>query len=366
MKSPFRGRPRGPTRLILRSGAFRTPEGERSAAHRTSTACPVSGRPSRRPTAVRGPRRVDRRIRPRDAVERPGRRRPLLRPVGLQQPARRLERCVPRERALRPRGASAVAPARDRALALGHRRPLLLLRPLRPGRRTDPVPLRRLLPRVLSRGLRRACTPPPSSHGALPRQSVVRRRHRVSRGRCARGGGDLRRGDQHDRRQHGRRRDQPRLSARRPAPARTRRRDVRVDGLARRPHLGPRGRGLRRLRDHRQPLPLRDRGRHVRRGRDAGHRLAGGARPDRVLCLAADDEARGRTHRELAGADPADVLRGRRARAPRLRPLRPDQHRRVRARIGHDHRDHRARRSDLPRPRPAARNQPGGGPHRLA
>ena len=93
---------------------------------------------------------------------------------------------------------------------------------------------------------------------------------------------------------------------------------------------------------------------HVRRGRAPGRRLARGARPDRLLGLAADDEAPGRPHRELAGADAAHVLRGRRARAPRLRPFRPHQRARRRARLGHDRRGDRARGADVPRARPAA------------
>ena len=50
--------------------------------------------------------------------------------------------------------------------------------------------------------------------------------------------------------------DQPRLSARRPAPALARRRDVRAHRLALRRDLGARGAGVRRVCDRRQHLPL--------------------------------------------------------------------------------------------------------------
>ncbi len=76
--------------------------------------------------------------------------------------------------------------------------------------------------------------------------------------------------------------------------------------------------------------------------------------------LATGDEARGRSRRELAGADAAHVFRADRALAARLRPLRADEHAFGRTGLGRDRNGDRARRPHFPRAGRAACGQPRG------
>ena len=283
---------------------------------------------------------------------RAGRR--VLRQLGLQRIAGRGVTRMPGTRVRGQGRAAALAAARNRARALDGRRPLLLLRVLLDGQRAYPVGGRPVLSRVLSDELCRPCAAPAQADAGLPRKPLPRRRDRVAGGRRARSGGRLRRGVEVDGRQHARRRHEPRLSARRRAAARARRRHVRTDRLAVRRHVGVRRDRFRGLRDDGRRVPLRDGSRDLQGRRPARRRLAAGAGADRVRGLAADPQARRRTRRRLADADAADVLRARRALVARLRPLRPDQHARDGARVGHDRRRHRPRRAHVPRARAAA------------
>ena len=206
----------------------------------------------------------------------------------------------------------------------------------------------------------------PQAHARLPRAPLARRRDRLAgRGR-PRSGGRLRQGPEHDRRERARGRDEPRLPARRPAPALARRRDVRAHRLALRRNLGARGARVRGVCDCRQHLPLRDGRRDVRRRRAARRRLACGARPHRLLRLAADPQARRRTRRELGGIDGSNGVRRSWARGAGVRPLHPDQHRGRRALGSDDRRGDRPRGAHVPRARGPARDEPRGGAHRSA
>ena len=132
-----------------------------------------------------------------------------------------------------------------------------------PGERSDPVGRRRLLPRLLPGQLRGARALAPKADPQVRGQPLARRADRRARRRGARRRRRLRRGAEHDRWERAGRRDEPRVSARRPAAARARRRDVRADRLALRPHVGVRRRRLRRVRDRRHRVPLPDRRGHA-------------------------------------------------------------------------------------------------------
>ena len=225
----------------------------------------------------------------------------------------------------------------------------------RPGEHSIPVRLRRLLPRLLPGQLRGARALAPKTDPQVRGQPLARRADRRSGRRCSRRRRRLRPGAEHDRWEHARRRDEPRVSPRRPSAALARRRHVRADRLALRPHLGIRRRRLRRVRDRRHRVPLPGRRRELHRGRPPRRGVACRARPDRLRCLAARDEASGRTHRELEDAHPPHVLRPDQPDAPRLRPFRAHQHRGYRSCVRRDRNGDRARSPHVPRARSAAR-----------
>ncbi len=249
----------------------------------------------------------------------------------LSDPAGCLRQGVQRRRVHRgrPVRSARVALDRGRASRLGHadpgdgrvrgRRRVLHRRAGELGRPAVPLDRRRGLPEHLSRGVRRtgaAGARPRAAHvvGALARRPRLRAGLRGGRRRAR-----VRRGGEH-RRVVRDRRDEPRLSPRRPDDARVRggghgrHRPGRVDVAAARV-------GVRRVRDRRRDLPLPGGARDLRGLHAAGHLLAGGVPAGRFRRLATGQPAR-RAAAPRRDARLAGDLHAGRARDARARPLR--------------------------------------------